>query len=290
MQLIFTTHKVNVDIVSEALTNLGCQAITLEDAEDFSLLEPAPGETPLWPQVKITALFMEHISIEILIHYLEKNLGKEILKNFYIKKVPEKNWVQSTQENFKALMISERLCVCPTWDIINKNNMISVILQPGLAFGTGSHATTQLCLRWLDTHLKPNSTLIDYGCGSGILAISALKLGAKLAYAVDHDPQALQATSENAQRNHINNNILLTYAANMLPNVKVELIIANILAKTLCELAQNFATLLNRNGQVVLSGILSSQQEFVIQTYKRWFDIVDTSKKDEWVLITAIKK
>ena len=273
---LFTTLQ-QADPISELLTNFGSLSISLEDNADQPLFEPKPGEMPLWHNVKITALFSADTNLNGLIFLLEQSL-----QSYQLTTLAEQDWQQQLQQQFQPIKIGNKLCITPTWHEITEKKRTHVILDPGLAFGTGSHPTTKLCLEWLEKNIHDKETILDYGCGSGILAISALKLGASAVYAVDHDPQALLSTKANAALNKVN---VLTYLPDQLPNIKTDIIIANIFANCLLELAPLFHHYIKKNGIVVLSGILENQMEAIKKAYSNYFNIKDCKQLEEWFLM-----
>ena len=190
----------------------------------------------------------------------------------------------------KPQQFGNRLWIYPSWITPSKNSVTNMILDPGLAFGTGSHPTTSLCLNWLDNNLIPSQHIIDYGCGSGILAIAAALLGASKVYAVDNDPQAITATLSNMEKNKISNQSIQTFCPEALPQVKVDLLIANILANPLIQLSEIFLTLIKPSGKIVLSGILEEQVEKVFYHYKSNFEFEKPQLNDGWALIAGSRK
>jgi ribosomal protein L11 methyltransferase len=238
--------------LSDHLTALGAVAVTFQDAGDEPIFEPKPETPRLWHQTIVIGLFDSETLLESITESLDP-------LPYQVWHIPDENWERRCLEDFKPIQMGKRLWICPSWHQPPDPQAVNVILDPGLAFGTGSHPTTRLCLEWLDASITPDQSIIDYGCGSGILAIAALKLGAKKALAVDNDPQALIATRDNAERNHIDSKDLITQGPDENITEPADILIANILAQPLKELASHLASLTKPGGKIALSGILKDQ-------------------------------
>lgn len=275
-------HRDDIDALSEALEETGALSITLTDKNDDPVLEPEPGTTPLWPDVVVNALYNDESEAHSAKLQMENKFPH---LQFVINHLEDQDWERAWMDDFKPQSFGKRLWICPSWSTIPEPDAINLILDPGLAFGTGTHPTTSLCLRWLDQADLHNKTVIDYGCGSGILALAALKLGASTVSAVDIDPQALQATQNNAESNHLANNNQLTIGIPEELHSPVELIIANILLTPLMNLRDRFHSLLNPHGLLVVSGILSEQTDELINQYRSVFIHQKTVDQDGWSLI-----
>lgn len=276
--------------LEELLLEAGAAAITLQDAKDEPLLEPEIGTTPLWQHVQMIGLFDNAIDANAVTDFLKKHWQFSETFNYEWQTIADQNWERSWMDNFHAMRFGKQLWICPSWEKCPDPDGIAISLDPGLAFGTGTHATTALCLQWLDANPPQEQLIIDYGCGSGILAIAAIKLGARCVFAIDNDPQALEATRLNAERNIITSQQLVTEFPSFTPLILADLILANILAKPLIELAPKFSSLIKPQGKIVLSGILENQIAEVIAAYKNDFDIVETTMLEEWVRVVGIKK
>jgi len=267
---------------------MGALSITVLDAGDEPLLEPAPGETPLWSMTRIVALFEDGENTARLQQQLGALLS-DSSPDILVERLEDCDWSSTWRDTFGQMCFGGRLWVCPVGESPPDTEAIVVHLDPGLAFGTGTHATTALCLEWLDAHPPVDKQVIDYGCGSGILAIAACKLGAKRARAVDIDPQALQATRENALRNGITAGFEV-----MLPGElgadPVDLIIANILARPLIELAAELANRVAGGGRIILTGILAEQADAVMLAYASCFDFAKPVARDDWMLLEGARK
>ncbi len=276
----------HAEAISEHLEESGALSVTLVDQEDDPILEPLPGETPLWQYSVAQALFATAIEAEAAWQALVAD-HPTLCRT--LKPVPQQDWVRACLDETKPLSFGEKLWICPSNHPPPEPNAVNIMLDPGLAFGTGTHPTTSLCLQWLDGATLHDKTIIDYGCGSGILALAALKLGAKLAYAVDLDDQALIATQSNAEKNDIPNSKLLLSQPEALKE-PVNILLANILLTPLLSLQTRFAELLNSGGTLVLSGLLANQVEQLMDAYDAsvWMHQA-TQYEDEWALVTFSK-
>ena len=276
-----------VEVVSEAFNSIGALSVTVLDAGDEPLLEPAPGETPLWLKTRVVALFEDGEDAAGVQRQLKAAIS-EALPDILVERLEDRDWSSTWRESFGQMCFGKRLWVCPVGESPPDIEAIVVHLDPGLAFGTGTHATTALCLEWLDAHPPVDQQVIDYGCGSGILAIAACKLGAQQALAVDIDPQALQATAENAARNGINTGLKVLLPAK-LDTGPVDLIIANILARPLIELSAELANRVTGGGSIILTGILAEQADAVMLAYAACFDFAMPVARDDWVLLEGVR-
>ena len=273
--------QIEVEELSQLLEDHEALSITLLDKNDDPVLEPEPGTTPLWPEIIVHAIFAEAQMAQI---------AKEAIENQFIgiavnlDTVADQDWERAWMADFKPVCFGKRLWVCPTWHSPPDPEAANLMLDPGLAFGTGTHPTTSLCLRWLDQACLQDKSIIDYGCGSGILALAALKLGAGSVAAVDIDAQALQATLNNAVTNQIDAPQLQVSHPDALV-MPVDLIIANILLLPLLGLQSRFITLLKPQGILVVSGILEEQIPQLMQAYQPQFNVVSTKTDAGWGLI-----
>lgn len=290
-QLYLEVDKSCADPFSELLTELGAQAVTFEDAEDQPILEPGVGETPLWDLVTVIALFDENFQQQMVLDLLEKQFPQQF-KFLKSAQLEDQNWERAWMEDFHAMQFGDNLWVCPSWQTPPQPDAVNLMMDPGLAFGSGTHETTSLCLKWLEKINLHNKTLIDFGCGSGILAIAALKLGAKQAQGFDTDEQAILASRENAQRNNIPDEqfplkkVSPTHHETIQP---ADILIANILAEPLRELAPYFSGLVKSGGQMGLSGILESQTDELLSIYQKWFDMEIVVQENDWCFLSGIK-
>ena len=269
------------DELSDLLSEMGAVSVTLTDRFDSPILEPEIGTTPLWADVVLQALYEDEQDAIHVRRYLADSYSHLIVD---LKTVPEQDWVRVCVADFKPQQFGKRLWICPSWLTPPDENAINLILDPGLAFGTGTHPTTALCLTWLEQAELTSKRVIDYGCGSGILALAALKLGASYVDAVDLDEQALIATRNNAANNQINTALLSVDYPSALRE-PVDLIIANILLMPLQQLQGEFRQLLKPEGLLVVSGILNEQAELLIATYQQTFIPQATFSEGDWCLV-----
>lgn len=283
---IHTTHN-HAQQAEDTLLQYGACSVTLKDAADNPILEPAPGETPIWQDIIATGLFSDVENQKSLLANISETLtGNEFSISTEI--LEDQNWTRSWMDHYQAMQFGERLWVCP-WHIDPPEpDATNLRLDPGLAFGTGTHPTTSLCLKWLDQHIKQPDSLLDFGCGSGILAIAALLLGLKQADGVDIDPQALEASLANAKANQVEDRLQLYSAEEFSAKhgqQQYEVVVANILSGPLVELAPTLAGHTLPGGDVVLSGILAEQAESIIEAYTPYFKMDKPLIEEDWVLI-----
>lgn len=288
LQITLLVAPAKADHLSDMLSAVGAEAVTFQDAAADPVFEPAPGTTPLWAQTRVIGLFPADIDTNQLLTQLAAKLAPRPLPAYQINPLEDKDWDRAWMEHFQPLHLGGNLWICPSWRAPVDPDAINILLDPGLAFGTGSHPTTALCLEWLALHPCAGETVIDYGCGSGILAIAAAKLGAKHISAIDYDPQALQATRNNADKNGISQHIV-TGLPGELPEQPADLLLANILANPLIELAPLFARLVKPGKHLVLSGILTEQAEQVARCYQTWFHLLPRAERDGWVRMEGVR-
>lgn len=271
-QLVFASNREQAPDLEDALLELGALSVTLQDNADEPVLEPGVGERPLWQATRLVALYAAEADLDAVIDGLRERFAE--LPTWQVEAVADQAWERAWMDSFQPMRFGRRLWVCPSWAEPPEPDAVVLALDPGLAFGTGTHPTTSLCLSWLDSLDLSGCSVLDYGCGSGILAIAALLLGAERAIAVDNDPQALLATRDNAERNGIAPERLLTYTPEQLPaDTRVEVLVANILAGPLQTLAPLLAEKTLPGGKLALSGILVEQAEAVAACYRPWFDV-----------------
>ena len=271
----------------DVLFALGAVSVTLEDAADDPVLEPAPGATPLWPTVVVKAVFDADTDPGAVATALTETLPDAPSLRF--ETLPDKAWEREWLKDFRPMHFGRRLWVCPDGMPAADPGAIRIELDPGLAFGTGTHPTTALCLEWLDEQDVRGWQVVDYGCGSGILAIAAAKLGAAAVHAMDIDPQALIATRENADRNGVGDKLAVT-GDPTLGDSSADLLLSNILAGPLVDLAPRFARAVRPGGWLALSGLLTEQIDTVTAAYRPWFDICTTSTRDGWALLAGRRR
>ncbi len=281
----------NADAISDALMDIGALSASIEDANAETLAEQAifgePGDPPpgIWQQNIVTAMFGEDADVSQIIDSLSQETA--IAKFQYSTEIiAEQDWVRATQAQFDPIRITDTLWIVPTWHVAPNEDAINIVLDPGLAFGTGSHPTTHLCLEWL-TQQNAMTSVLDYGCGSGILAIAAKKLGAESVIGVDIDDQAIIASEYNAQQNQVD---IEFFDANAFTHQTFDIVVANILTSALMVLAPALAKYCNTGGKIALSGILESQKEALTLRYSEWFEMDTPRQNDAWMLLTGTKK
>jgi len=288
IQLKFLIASHQVDALTEALETVGSLAIDLSSANTEEIIEPPPHTMPLWEETIVTGLFTADTDTMSTIAQLSQILPFALPK-LTITTLVEENWVQNMQRDFQPMCFGKNLWIYSSWNQPPTHpDATTILLDPGLAFGTGTHATTALCLKWLAENPPSNLNVIDYGCGSGILAVAAAKLGATKVWATDIDQQALQATFNNAENNKVIQKIMITQPDNQ-PSWQADLIIANIVLRPLTELSTTFVGLLKTGGLVVLSGILESQVGELVSVYQHSFTIMESTIKEGWACIIARK-
>lgn len=293
LQLILDTDADHADGLATLLEDLGAAAVTLQDGADQPLFEPPPGATPLWRHTRLLALFDADADLTPVRAALQEHTGTAAL---HIEPLEDRDWLRASLENFKPLRFGERLWVCPSWHTPPAPAAVNIILDPGLAFGTGTHPTTAMCLTWLDANPPRDRVVVDYGCGSGILAVAAAMLGARQVYAIDNDPQALLATRQNAERNEVGHRVATGAPADATgqadagpPAQGADVVIANILAGPLVELAATLDGLLRPGGCLVLSGILEAQATRVCAAYPH-IDLTPYARDDGWVCLAGTRR
>jgi ribosomal protein L11 methyltransferase len=284
LQFKLATSQEQTPLIELLFENMGALSITLGDAGDQPILEPNLDEQPLWHETTITALFNGDSDADALRSQINQSLNQDISQQLKQQWLDDQTWERVWLEHFHPMQFGSRLWVCPDGQRPEVENAVVLELDPGLAFGTGTHPTTALCLSWLDAHDIRGKTVVDYGCGSGILAIAALLLGAKSVLAIDHDPQALLATNDNAEKNGVADRLRVT-----LPeagtSIQADLMLANILAGPLVELAPKLTTMIKPNGEIILSGILQEQAEAVSEAYQPHFNKLSKQTQEDWVLL-----
>jgi ribosomal protein L11 methyltransferase len=290
IQLRIHTHRDNADMLGDLLMDQGSVSITYEDGQDEPIFEPKLGETPLWQDTVVVALFDAGTDLAPTIEFLESMPFLGAGFNHKIEQVEDKDWVREWMDSFHPIQFGQRLWICPSWRPIPDPEAVNVILDPGLAFGTGTHPTTALCLEWLDSLDLADKEVIDFGCGSGILAIAAIKLGAKKVTGVDIDYQAIDASTANAERNDVADKLSLYLPEDQPENLQADVLVANILAGPLKELAPLIAEKVKTGGQLALSGLLREQAQDVSDFYSQWFDMDPACHKEDWTRLNGIKK
>ena len=269
--------------LEEILLACGACSISVEDAADDPIFEPPIGDHPIWPNIFLHAFFIEEQALQLATKALENKLPAQT--PIVAKQIEEEDWQAKFQQQFSAKKYGDQLWVYPSWAENPSPEGISIKLDPGLAFGTGHHPTTDLCLSWLSNYPLNDKTVLDFGCGSGILALAACKLGAQHTYAIDIDPQAHLATRSNIESNQLNNELFSVGTINIMEGISTDVIIANILAKPLLDLRDTLNNHLNQNGILVLSGILSTQVEIIMNSYTSMFDNLEIKTSEDWACL-----
>ncbi len=288
LQLRINIKRDSANRVEFAMSRGGALSITLEDNADQPIFEPALGETPLWDETRITGLFEADIDSQtVLEQILQQSEIPPAAAQWQI--LEDKDWQREWMQYFKPIQCADNFWICPSWTEVPDPDAVNLMLDPGLAFGTGTHPTTFLCLRWLATQDVRTQNIIDYGCGSGILGIAALLLGASSATGIDIDPQALVATHENISRNNLDTQSFPVYFPDKCPEEQSDLVLANILAGPLVELAPKLTSLIKPGGKICLSGILDTQKDAIVDAYSRVINIDSIEEKEHWLCITGTK-
>ena len=285
-QFVMNLGSLSPDQVEEVLLRHGAQAVTFTDAGDNPVLEPAPGETPLWDDVRITGLFSSSVDLDLLREDLLKSLSVTRLPDHSLETLPDRVWEREWLKDFRPMRFGRRLWVCPgEFDVVEEDAVV-VRLDPGLAFGTGTHPTTALCLEWLDGLDLGGKRVLDYGCGSGILSVASLMLGAGSVSALDIDPQAITATRQNAERNGVGERLAATMDAASL-DASYDVVVANVLATPLIHEAGTICGHLVHGGEIALSGIMEHQVAAVAAAYREQVEFEAPAMKAPWVRLTG---
>ena len=290
LQIRVQSTPEQVPELEDLLLGCGAMVVTFEDVNDDPVYEPELNTTPLWNHTRVTGLFEADADIEQIRPLIDEKateLNTDLATKIEI--LEDKDWEREWMDSYHPIQFGKRLWVCPSWRDIPDPDAVNLMLDPGLAFGTGTHPTTALCLEWLDSIDCQDKSIIDYGCGSGILGIAGLLLGANNMVGIDIDPQAVQATQDNAQRNHSDSNRIEVKLPPYESDLQAEVVVANILAGPLAQLADTISALVATGGQLALSGILSNQAQEVIDAYSPWFTIDSVVEKEDWVRIVATK-
>ncbi len=287
IQIRINATAKTADKVSNMLLGRGAQAVTFMDAQDVPVYEPLPGETPLWGETEVMGLFDAETDPAPTIAFFQQIFGEDV--GYKVEQLEDKDWVREWMDHFHPMQFGERLWICPSWRDVPNPDAVNVMLDPGLAFGTGTHPTTALCLQWLDGLDLTGKTVVDFGCGSGILGIAALKLGAARVIGIDIDPQAIQASRDNAERNGVAGQLELYLPADQPQDVEADVVVANILAGPLRELAPLIAGHGKPGSLMALSGVLESQAPELETIYGEWFDMDPTAVKEEWCRLSGRK-
>ena len=288
IQLKINTEEEHAEKIGNMLSANGAQAVTFMDAKDDPIYEPNIGEITYWPSTQVIGLYDAEFDMQKVITNLQKAnvLGEEF--RYKLDQLEDKDWEREWMDNFHPMQFGDKLWICPTWCDVPDTSAVNIMLDPGLAFGTGTHPTTSLCLKWLDGVDVAGKTVVDYGCGSGILAIAALLLGAKSAIGIDIDPQALIASKANAEHNGVAEKLSL-YLPEQQPEFSADIVMANILAGPLGELRPIITNYCKPEGLLVMSGILDTQAERIASQYREHFTIDPIALENEWARVSGCK-
>ena len=292
-QFVMNLDSLNAATVEKIFTRHNAWSVTLSDAGNNPVLEPGPGETPLWAETRITGLFSADADLGKLETELLEELQLTHLPPHRIEKLVDRAWEREWLTDLGPMKFGKRLWICPGTSDVEQRDAVIVRLDPGLAFGTGTHATTALCLDWLDRLPLGGKTLLDYGCGSGVLAIAALKLGCREATAMDIDPQAIMATRQNAERNAVAGRLRVCGGADDIEGI-FDVVVANILARPLVQFAESITSTLAGNGMLALSGVLCEQAASVMAAYEPWIEFDETVSREQdgqaWSRLTGTRR
>lgn len=287
-QLKINVKAADAELVGDLLSELEALAVTFVDAKDTPVYEPKPGEVLLWPDTQVIGLYDADKDLDEVINHLQQAPIFATEFHWLIEQLEDRAWEREWMDSFHPMQFGSRLWICPSWREAPDPHAVNVRLDPGLAFGTGTHPTTSLCLQWLDSQSLENKTLIDFGCGSGILAVAALKLGAHEVIGIDIDPQALLASQQNAVNNQVDDKLSL-FLPEQQPKIEADIIVANILAAPLKELNNVITDFCRLGGTLVMSGILSEQVDDVKAYYSHHFDFESVVSEADWVRLVAHK-
>ena len=288
LRLRFRCDTGTAERIADHLSDCGALSVSFDDAEDRPVYEPAPGSTPLWSRTRVSGLFDGGEDADQLLADLARRIAPEPLPSHELEHLADRDWVRASRDDFRPVCFGRRLWVTPSWAEADAlaPGQVRLTLDPGLAFGTGAHPTTALCLEWLAETPLAGATVLDYGCGSGILALAAAKLGARRVWAVDHDPQARDAATRNAADNGLGECVRV-HAPETLPVLEADVLVANILSKPLMRMAERLCALLRPGGRMALSGVLSGQSQEVIDHYAPWCALSAAVEREDWVLLAG---
>ncbi len=290
LQLRLNADEETAEKYSDWLSACGAQAVTFIDAKNTPIYEPLPGdEVTYWSNTIVMGLYDAAYDMDKVLNYLKSIHPDGEQMHYKLEQLEDKDWEREWMDNFHPMKFGNRLWICPSWREVPEPDAVNVMLDPGLAFGTGTHPTTALCLTWLDSLDLTGKTVVDFGCGSGILSLAALKLGAEKVIGIDIDPQALQASRENAKRNGVEERLEL-YLPKDQPQLTADVVVANILAGPLRELAPTIIAFVGEKGLLALSGVLENQAEELQSLYGQWCKMAPVAVQEEWVRLSGQRK
>lgn len=289
IQIRINANKENADLISDLLVEAGSASVTFIDSKDSPIYEPKIGTVQLWADTTVIGLFDANHDMDSVVKLVKAGTGNNDSLVYKIEQLEDKDWEREWMDNFHPIQFGEKLWICPSWRDIPDPNAVNVLLDPGLAFGTGTHATTSLCLKWLESQDLTGKTVVDFGCGSGILGIAAIKLGAERMIGIDIDPQALEASLDNANRNGVADKLEVYLPENQ-PEFTADIVVANILAQPLRELCSVILGLLKPGGKIAMSGILEEQAQSVADVYEPFIELDDIAIEGDWTRVSGTKK
>ena len=290
LKLTVETEQARAEDVSDFLEQFGASAVSFSAASDDKIFaEPGEETGELWQRTEVSSLLPADIDMDILLVCLKERIGTEGLFERRIEAIQDQDWVEVYRNSQQAMVFADRICICPSWLEPPASELEPIILDPGLAFGTGTHATTSLCLEWLACADVAGKAVLDFGCGSGILALAAARLKAEKIYAVDIDPLAVTATEQNAVNNQLNEQLLIGLP-DELDIPEVDIVLANVLLNPLLNLSAQLAAYVRRGGNIVLSGILATQADECLAAYSEWFNMQTPVFNNEWAMIHGVRR
>jgi ribosomal protein L11 methyltransferase len=289
IQIRINANANNADLISDLLVEAGSASVTFIDAKNTPIYEPKIGTVQFWADTTVIGLFDANHDMSSVVTFLhaDESLTESLV--YKIEQLEDKDWEREWMDNFHPIQFGEKLWICPSWRDIPDPDAVNVMLDPGLAFGTGTHATTALCLKWLESQDLTGKTVVDFGCGSGILGIAAIKLGAERMIGIDIDPQALEASLDNANRNGVADKLEVYLPENQ-PEFSADIVVANILAQPLRELHNVILGLLKPGGKIAMSGILQEQAQSVADIYAPFIELDDIAIEGDWTRVSGTKK
>ncbi|OGT73804.1 MAG: ribosomal protein L11 methyltransferase [Gammaproteobacteria bacterium RIFCSPLOWO2_02_FULL_57_10] len=289
-QLKVRVPEARAALVEELLSELGAVSVTLQDGEDQPVFQIDPGTTPIWRNTEVVGLFEHDVPIHAIVTELRARAHLNATDEIVTEEVADTDWERVCMQDFKPMRFGERVWICPSWETPPEPSAVNIMLDPGLAFGTGTHPTTALCLEWLDRQDLIGKTVIDYGCGSGVLAIAAALLGAARVIAIDNDPQAIIASESNRELNQITPGQLSVHLPGVEGHPQADVLVANILSGPLEQLTPIIAALVKPGGKLILSGVLSQQTQSLVDSYQEFFTMLVPVTREEWVRVEGVRR
>lgn len=289
-QLKISVKEADAALVEETLEECGAVSVTMMDSEDQPVFQVELGSTPIWQHTEILALFAHDTPMADIVARVHERVPASRSLPIGIEEIADTEWERVCMQDFKPMRFGQRIWICPSWETPPDPDGINIMLDPGLAFGTGTHPTTALCLEWLGEQELHGKTVVDYGCGSGILAIAAALLGADHVIAIDNDPQAIQASESNRELNGVSAAQMSVHLPGVAGHPLADVVVANILAGPLEELTPIIAALLKPGGKLILSGVLSQQTQSLLNSYQAYFTMLEPALREEWVRVEGIRR